>query len=141
MVEERFIFSSFWFLFSGGGAEGVGRIRINVNILNCKSAKGNIGVEWVRCVIFLEKPNSFFFPLLLRYSLASWFEKKTLKFKTFSPLLQSSTNAMLSAIRQKCESQNGCYKKTNHAKFLTPWYAQWVRNVRFSENLVLFVSL
>ena len=35
-----------------------------------------------------------------------------------------------SAIRQKCESQNGCYKKIKHAKFpekrtfLTPWYAR-----------------
>ena len=34
-----------------------------------------------------------------------------------------------SVIRQKGESQNGCYKKTKHAKFsekqtfLTPWYA------------------
>ena len=50
----------------------------------------------------------------------------------------------MSVIRQKCESQNGCLKKTKHTKFsgkktfLTPWYAhvrQWVRNVRFSENL------
>ena len=35
-----------------------------------------------------------------------------------------------SVIRQKSESQNGCFKKTNHAKFsekrtfLTPWYEQ-----------------
>ena len=35
----------------------------------------------------------------------------------------------LSVIRQKGESQNGCFKKTKHAKFsekrtfLTPWYA------------------
>ena len=49
-----------------------------------------------------------------------------------------------SVIRQKGESQNGCFKKTKHAKFskkrtfLTPWYA---RNVRFSENLACFVFL
>ena len=40
----------------------------------------------------------------------------------------------LSAIRQKGESQNGCFKKTNHAKFsekrifLTPWHTH-VRNI------------
>ena len=71
-----------------------------------------------------------------------------------------------SVIRQKGESQNGCFKKTKYAKFsekqtvLTPWYAhilkqtcswtlsvvrmcayQGVRNVRFSENLACFVFL
>ena len=56
-------------------------------------------------------------------------------------------------IRQKGESQNGCFKKTKHAKFsekrtfLTLWYThvctrtcayQGVRNVRFPENLACF---
>ena len=55
-------------------------------------------------------------------------------------------------IRQKGESQNGCFKKTKHANFsekrtfLTRWYAhvrveQGVRNVCFSENLACFVIL
>ena len=47
---------------------------------------------------------------------------------------------ILSVIRQKGESQNGCYKKTKHAKFsekrifLASWYEHVrveVRNVRF----------
>ena len=53
-----------------------------------------------------------------------------------------------SVIRQKGESQNGCFKKTKHAKFFkkTPNISyplirtrtcayQGVRNVHFSENL------
>ena len=57
-------------------------------------------------------------------------------------------------IRQKCESRNGCFKKTKHAKFsektnisyppdthtCTCAY-QAVRNNRFSENLTYFVFL
>ena len=57
--------------------------------------------------------------------------------------------------RANDESQNGCFKKTNHVKFskktrifLTPWYAhvltcayQGVKNVRFSENSTCFVFL
>ena len=58
-----------------------------------------------------------------------------------------------SVIRQKGKFQNGCFKKTKHAKFsekrtfLTPWYAhvrvciRGVRKVRFSENLACFVFL
>ena len=59
-----------------------------------------------------------------------------------------------SLIRQKGECENGCFKKTKHAKFfkkrtfLTPWYAhvrtcayQGVRNVRFLENLAYFIFL
>ena len=68
-----------------------------------------------------------------------------------------------SIISQKGESQNGCFKKTKHAKFsekwtfLTLWYphvlirirrvrnvrfsGNLVRNVRFSENLACFVFL
>ena len=57
-----------------------------------------------------------------------------------------------SVIRQKGESESGCFKKTKHAKFsenrtfLTPWYAHvrvriGVRNARFSENLACFVFL
>ena len=57
---------------------------------------------------------------------------------------------LLLVIRQKGESQNGCFKTTKHAKFsekrtfLNPWYAhvrvsiRGVRNVRFSENLACF---
>ena len=47
---------------------------------------------------------------------------------------------------QKGEAQNGCFKKTKHAKFsekrtfLTPAY-QGVRNIRFSESLACFVFL
>ena len=59
----------------------------------------------------------------------------------------------LSIRRQKGESQNGCFKKTKHAKFsekLTFFYPlihthmyadHGVKNVRFSENLVCFVFL
>ena len=67
---------------------------------------------------------------------------------------QGPTNIKPSVIRQKGDNQNGCFKKTNHAKFsekrtfLIPWYAhvctcadQGVRNVRFSENLLCFVFL
>ena len=61
-----------------------------------------------------------------------------------------------SVVRQKGESQNGCFKKTKYVKFsekrtfLTSWYAhlcvyqgrgRGVRNVRFSENLACFVFL
>ena len=73
-----------------------------------------------------------------------------------------------SVIRQKSESQNGCFKKTKHAKFskkrtfLTPWYAlfsciqteyrdllwiqenseyQGIGNVRFLENLACSIFL
>ena len=60
-----------------------------------------------------------------------------------------------SVIRQKGESQNGCFKKTKHVKFFekhtffSPWYAdvwvlRWgeeVKNVRFSENSTSFVFL
>ena len=58
-----------------------------------------------------------------------------------------------SVIKQKIESQNGCFKKTKHAKFsekrkfLTPLSRtrtcvyQGVRNVCFSENLACFVFL
>ena len=64
--------------------------------------------------------------------------------------------AKSSVIRKKGESQNGCFKKTKHAKFfvkrvfITSWYAhihiytcayQGVRKVRFSENLACFVFL
>ena len=44
------------------------------------------------------------------------------------PLPFPTTKLNLSTIKQKCESQNGCYKKTKHAKFseertfLTPIY-------------------
>ena len=58
-----------------------------------------------------------------------------------------------SAIRQKGESQNGCYKKTKQAKFsekqtfFNPLIRtrtcayQGVRNVRFSEKLAYFIFL
>ena len=53
-----------------------------------------------------------------------------------------------SVMRQKGESQNGCYKKTKHPKFskkartfLTPDMYQGLRNVRFSENLACIVFL
>ena len=60
--------------------------------------------------------------------------------------LSTRLTLFLSEIRQKCESQNGCFRKTKHAKFsetqtfLTPWY-QRIRNVRFSENLASFAFL
>ena len=51
----------------------------------------------------------------------------------------------LSVIRQKDESQDGCFKKTQHVKFSekrTFLFAPGgVRNVRFSENLACFVFL
>ena len=57
-----------------------------------------------------------------------------------------------SVIRQKGESQNGCFEKTKHAEFsetrtfFTLWYPifyppQEVKNVRFSENLACFAFL
>ena len=73
----------------------------------------------------------------------------------FKKIVQIS---ITSVIRQKGESQNGCFKKTKHAKFsekqifLTAWYEhirvrtrtyayQGVRIVPFSENLACFVFL
>ena len=50
-------------------------------------------------------------------------------------------------IRQKGESQDGCFKKTKHVKFPEktnisyPWYVNVRKNVRFSENMVCFVFL
>ena len=52
-------------------------------------------------------------------------------------------------IRQKGESQNGCFKKTKHAKtsekrtsyFFSYVCASGLRNVLFSENLACFVFL
>ena len=51
-----------------------------------------------------------------------------------------------SVIRQKCESQNGCFKKTKRQIFWKrnisyPLINLAVRNVRFSENLACFVFL
>ena len=52
-----------------------------------------------------------------------------------------------SVITQKGESQNGCYKKTKHAKlsgkqtFFTPWYAHGGKKIRFSKNLASFAFL
>ena len=43
--------------------------------------------------------------------------------------MKMASKSVLSVIRQKGESQNGCFKKTKHTKFsenwtfLTPWYA------------------
>ena len=60
--------------------------------------------------------------------------------------LSTTLTLFLSEIRQKCESQNGCFRKTKHAKFsetqtfLTSWY-QRIRNIRFSENLASFAFL
>ena len=65
----------------------------------------------------------------------------------------SSLPIISSVIRQKRKSQNGCFKKTKHAKFsekknishplictrTCPY--QGVRNVRFSENLACSVFL
>ena len=58
---------------------------------------------------------------------------------------------VLSVISQKCEFQNGCFKKTKHDKFserqtyLTPLIRprtyQKLRNVSFSEDLGCFVFL
>ena len=69
---------------------------------------------------------------------------------SFEKILGGNT----SVIRQKCESQNGCFKKPKHAKFsekqkfFTPWYThvrthtyQEVRNFSFSEYLAGFVIL
>ena len=52
----------------------------------------------------------------------------------------------LSVIKQKGESQNGCFKKAKHATFsekrtFTSCAYQGVRNVRFSENVARFVFL
>ena len=67
-----------------------------------------------------EKWNKIF-PIFSRFILFQiWIEK------TNTPNLQNINSPV---IRQKDESQNGCFKKTKHAKytekrtFLTPWYA------------------
>ena len=49
------------------------------------------------------------------------------------------TEVKSSVIRQKGESQNGCFKKTKHATRTLAY--QGVRNVCFSENLACFVFL
>ena len=59
-------------------------------------------------------------------------------------LLYLSNNDKSSVIRQKVESQNGCFKKTNHAKFSKKTnisYPLIRTHVRFSENLAGFVFL
>ena len=80
------------------------------------------------------------------------------RYKSFG--LQSVTGNFFSklsssVIRQKGESQNGCFKKAKHAKisekqtFLTSWYAhvritcayQGIRNVCFSEILACLAFL
>ena len=55
-------------------------------------------------------------------------------------LYSVSKHNIASAIRQKGESQNGCYKKTKHVKFsekgtfLTPWYTHALLHYfRFSQ--------
>ena len=45
-----------------------------------------------------------------------------------------------SVTRQKDEFQNGCFKKTEHVKF-SEKRKEWVRNVHFSENLMLFAFI
>ena len=50
-----------------------------------------------------------------------------------------------SVIRQKGKSQNGCFKKTKHAKFsgkrtfLTPWYAQCRNDQLYSSHFVIVI--
>ena len=48
-----------------------------------------------------------------------------------------ANNSLL--IREKGESQKGCYKKTKHIKRAYAYHG--IRNVHFSENLVCFVFL
>ena len=69
--------------------------------------------------------------------------KMLLLYSYFSQKILTST-----VIRQKCESQNKCFKKTKHTKFpksehyhLRTCVYQGVRNARFSENLACFVLL
>ena len=61
-------------------------------------------------------------------------------------------NYYWSIIREKGESQNGCFKKTKHAKFsaktntFTPWYAhvcayQGIKNVCFCGKFGVFCFL
>ena len=67
-------------------------------------------------------------------------------------VLLKKKNVILSVIRQKAESQNGCFKKTKYAQFsekqtiLNPWYVrtcayQGVRNAPFLETLPCFAFL
>ena len=46
-----------------------------------------------------------------------------------------------SVIRQKGESQNGCFKKTKHAKFSEKRTCAYQGVRKFSENLACFVFL
>ena len=53
--------------------------------------------------------------------------------------MSSSFKNIPSVIRQKGKSQNGCYKKTKHAKFYEKRTVRTVTNVHLSENLACFV--
>ena len=69
------------------------------------------------------------------------------------PIMSASYMQKSSVIRQKGQSQNGCFKKTKHVEFSekrTFFYPlirtgtcayQGVKTVRFSENLTCFVFL
>ena len=70
--------------------------------------------------------NTFSWPLFLQNTLGSASLYHLVR-ALFLDLYSSSLKG------QKGRSQNGCFKKTKHAKFsekrtfLTPWYAQWER--------------
>ena len=94
----------------------------------------------------------------------SWIDKRVICTALALSLDKFIRLRTLLVIKQKSKYQDGCFKKTKHAKFsekqtfLTPWYADKfrvlcfletpvlvcvseVRNVRFSENLAWFVFL
>ena len=72
--------------------------------------------------------------------------------RIYNIVKQLKVKVKSSVIREKGESQNGCFKKTKHVKFsekrtfFTTWYAQvrayqGIENVRFLKNLACFVFL
>ena len=86
---------------------------------------------------FFKSPLATLNPSSMTHPAAYW-DKRKLSIKT-------DTKDFSTATSQKGKSQNGCYKKTKHAKFsekqtfFTPY--QGVRNVCFLENLTYFVFL
>ena len=110
------------------------------------STKGNCrGCSYEKFWDSLESFCTFFSQLHFR----TLWKQKTLKFSyNFYGVRICNSGDKSLAIRQKAESQNGCYKKTKHTKFsekrtfVTPRSTyQGVINARFSENLACLVFL
>ena len=99
----------------------------------------------------LEIPDISTLFLLLYYSITTCCFSSSVT-RVTGRVLVLKTTISSSEIRQKSESQNGCFKKTQHAKFsekqtfLTPISTRTcayhgAKTVRFSEKLACFVFL